>query len=59
MKKNKRNEKKKKSLRGVGGWVGRDEKENKNKIKRKLKCGVGVGEKKNKKGMQLRHEVGE
>ena len=48
MKKNKRNEKKKKSLRGVGGWMGRDEKENKNKIKRKLKCGGGGWEKINK-----------
>ena len=27
--KNKRNEKKKKSLRGVGGWVGRDKKKKK------------------------------
>ena len=35
--------KKTQSLRGVGGWVGRDEKEDKNKRKRMLKCGVGVG----------------
>ena len=42
--------KKKQSLRGMGGWVVRDEKEDKNKRKRMLKCGVGVGKKiKNKK----------
>ena len=42
--KNKINEKKKtQSLRGMGGWVVRDEKEDKNKRKRMLKCGVGVG----------------
>ena len=35
--------KKKQSLRGMGGWVDRDEKEDKNKRKRMLKCGVRVG----------------
>ena len=42
--------KEKKSLRGVGGWVGRDEKEDKNNRKRMLKCGVGLGKKKSKMG---------
>ena len=32
----------------MGGWVGRDEKEDKNKRKRMLKCGVGIGKKKRK-----------
>ena len=36
------------SLRGVGGWVGRDEKKDTNKRKRMLKCRVGVGKKKRK-----------
>ena len=40
---------KKQNLRGVGGWVGRDEKEDKNKRKRMLKCGLEVGEKKKRK----------
>ena len=43
---------------GVGGWVGKDEKEDKNKRKRMLKCGVGVGKKINKKGVQLERKVG-
>ena len=37
------------SLRGVGGWVGRDEKKDTNKRKRMLKCGVGVGKRKKEK----------
>ena len=55
---------KKQNLRGVGGWVGRDEKEDKNKRKRMLKCGVGL-EKKIKKGchqamrLGMREERGE
>ena len=45
--KNKINEKKKtQSLLGVGGWVGRDEKEDKNKRKRMLKYEVRIEEKK-------------
>ena len=39
--KNKRNEKKKKSLRGVGGWVGRDKKKRKNRKDVQLGCEVG------------------
>ena len=40
---------KKQNLPRVGGWVGRNEKEDKNKRKRMLKRRVGVGEIKNKK----------
>ena len=43
----------------MGGWVGRDEKEDKNNRKRMLKCGVGLGKNKNKKWVQLGREVGE
>ena len=40
---------KKQNLPRVGGWVGRNEKEDKNKRKRMLKCGLEVGEKKKRK----------
>ena len=43
----------------MGGWVGRDEKEDKNNRKRMLKCGAGLGKIKNKKWVQLGREVGE
>ena len=41
---------KKRSLRGLGGWVCRDKKEDENKRKKMLKCGVGIGKKNSKRG---------